>query len=132
MKKVIEKTEEHLDRTLDIRNHLRLHSIVLAIVRVLFDTGDNDPAAHLSLLALQRKGKVFDVNDQADAAERLLYSDDDSINSNETTNVEASDGISIQRDIARVKRILQASNLDELTQRLLHGVFPSKITDPLR
>ena len=95
MKEVIEKTEEHLDRTLDIRNHLRLHSIVLAMVRVIFDTGDNDPAAHLSLLALQRKGKVFDVNEQADAAERLLYSGDDSINSDKTTNVEASDGIRI-------------------------------------
>ena len=95
LKEVIEKTEEHLDRTLDIRNHLRLHSIVLAMVRVIFDTGDNDPAAHLSLLALQRKGKVFDVNEQADAAERLLYSGDDSINSDKTTNVEASDGIRI-------------------------------------
>ena len=46
---------------------LRTHSIILAIVRVLFKPD------YFPLLALQRKGKLFDLHRNLDAASQLIY-----------------------------------------------------------
>ena len=59
--------DEHLERALDIRTMLRLQSLMLAVVRQVFEP------SHYRLLSLQRKGNLFDLEEHIDAAEFLLY-----------------------------------------------------------
>ena len=73
LKRLIERADTQLEHTLDIRTLLRSQSILLSIVRVLFESEDNDPHSHLSLLALQRKGNLMDFDEGTDAVEHLLY-----------------------------------------------------------
>ena len=60
-RRLLENVEKHLERTLDIRTILRTQSLILAIIRVLFEP------RLFPLLALQRKGRVFDRYENADA-----------------------------------------------------------------
>ena len=76
MKRLIENTEKHLERSLDLRTLLRLQSTVLALVRVTFDCDEGDLKGHLSLLGLQRNGNMMDINEHNDAAEHLIYGSD--------------------------------------------------------
>ena len=62
------QVEKHLEKTLDIRTILRTQSLILAIIRVLFEPN------LFPLLALQRKGRVFDHYENADAASKLIHS----------------------------------------------------------
>ena len=58
-----------MERTLEIRTLLRLQSILLGIVRVIFTRRQFD------LLLLQRKGNLLDVNELQDEAEDIFYGD---------------------------------------------------------
>ena len=49
-------------------------------MRVTFESEDNDPVSHLSLLALQRKGNLMDIDEGTDAVEHLLYGSDENKN----------------------------------------------------
>ena len=69
MSRLIDQTEHHLKSILDIRTIMRMQSIQLAIVRILFKT------KHYPLLNLQRKGNLLDLENYIDDAERLIYGD---------------------------------------------------------
>ena len=76
-KRLIQQTDAHLERSLDIRTILRLQSTMLAIVRTVFDCDDEEKSTHLSLLALQRNGNLMDIDDRMDPVDCLLYGLDD-------------------------------------------------------
>ena len=61
------QVETHLQRSLDIRTMLRSQSVLLAIIRVLFDP------LQYPLLALQRKGNMIDLHEDIDTTHQLIY-----------------------------------------------------------
>ena len=69
-KRLIERVEKQVDRTLDIRTMLKMQSVMLAIVRVLFQPG------HYPLLRMQRGGQLLDLEHKVDGAEQLIYGTD--------------------------------------------------------
>ena len=77
-KKMIDQTNKHLDRTLDIRTILQMQSLILAMARILFiDSDSSDEGSLLALLSLQRGGKLLDMEDNEDSVENLLYPSDE-------------------------------------------------------
>ena len=64
---MIERVDNRIEHSLDIRSIIRLQSITLTIVRCLF-TSD-----HYPLLALQRGGDLLDLDEHKNEADRLVY-----------------------------------------------------------
>ena len=112
-----ERVDDFVEKATDIRTIVRSHSLVLALIRVVFERV-NHP-----LLKLQRGGKIMALDSYEVETEALLYGSDSKNIFNKRRQVSTRND---EKYFAQALKLMQSdiSTMSKTEQQLLRGILP--------